>query len=209
MQRYYLDETSSFHRYFSRRYPGSMDHISTRCNEVTVPAIARLLACFRSRSLPVLFFRLCGTAPDRSDLHRFFKRSDDEARERGFPDIYPLESDPYSDIVRELSPYVGELVVTKTGFGGFTRGKTAEELRDIGVNVLVMTGLATSQCVETTARQASELGFSIVMVEDAVADYSDESHYASLVASRGVLGGTIVDSASLEDDLVRSLGTVR
>jgi nicotinamidase-related amidase len=60
------------------------------------------------------------------------------------------------------------------------------------VGTLVFTGLATSQCVETTARDASDRGFRVVHVEDAQADYDEISHTSSLYSSQGVCGGIIV-----------------
>jgi len=66
-----------------------------------------------------------------------------------------------------------------------------------------MTGLATSQCVETTARDASEKGYIVVHVENAQADYSLESHDASLYSSRGVCGGHIVDAEFLTSSSTR------
>jgi nicotinamidase-related amidase len=71
------------------------------------------------------------------------------------------------------------------------------ELRARGVGAVVMTGLATSQCVDTTARDASERGFIVVHVEDGQADYSVDDHDASLFASRGVCGGHVVESEFL------------
>jgi nicotinamidase-related amidase len=56
----------------------------------------------------------------------------------------------------------------------------------------VFTGLSTSQCVETTARDASERGYHIVHIEDAQADYDELSHASSLYSSQGVCGGFIM-----------------
>ena len=62
-----------------------------------------------------------------------------------------------------------------------------------------MTGLATSQCVETTARDASDRGYGIVHLEDCQADYHEISHRASLIASRSVCGGHVLGAEDFLD----------
>jgi ureidoacrylate peracid hydrolase len=203
MQRYYIDQLSPFHRYYSEKYPGSMDYIDARCRDVVVPAIRRVQKSFRSQKLPIVYFKLCGIREDRSDLHRFFSRENRIAAEEGYKDIYPIESDPFAAILPELAPQGGETVLRKCGFGGFTLKGYEERLRDLGVARLAFVGLATSQCVDTTARQASDLGFEIAFIEDGLADYSYDSHLASLHASRGTCGGLIMTS----DEVIATLLT--
>ncbi len=195
MQKYYLLPESQFSRYFSHLYPGSLDYIRLRANDTVVPNIARARKEFLRRKLPVIYLRLCGTHPDRLDLHRFFQRSYEEGLSRGFADVYPLESDAMSDVIDELKPVKGDAVIVKTTFSPFSSTSIESYLLEQGISRLVMTGLATSQCVETTGRDASERGFDIIQLHDAQADYDEITHNASLLSSRGVCGGALYDTS--------------
>lgn len=192
MQNYYLKRDSTYQRYFNDIQPGCLDYILNRCESTVIPNIRRLLSLFREQSSPVIFLRLCGTDPDRADLHRFFRDLHHKAKLGGYDDMYPLESDPFADIVDELCPLVSETIISKTTFSPFTSTGIEAMLGKSGIRTLVFTGLATSQCVETTARDASDRGFGVVHVEDAQADYDEISHTSSLYSSQGVCGGNIV-----------------
>jgi nicotinamidase-related amidase len=201
VQRYYLDPAAPFYRWAENRHRGAMSYISKRCNETAIPNIMLMLLAFRKAKLPVFFLRLCGTAPDRSDLHRFFRKANDRACMEGFPGIYPLENDALADMDQRVSPLPGEHIVNKTSFSGFSSGDFATRIRESGIDTLFMTGLATSQCVETTARDASDRGYSIVMVEDAMADYDQDTHQLSLYSSQAVCGGFVVTASYASRDI--------
>ncbi len=193
MQRYYIEPESSFSRYFEHVHPGAMKYIEERCRTTVTPNIQALLQHARLAEVPCVYLRLCGTHSDRSDLHSAFRSSYDRAGQRGFPDTYPLQSDPWSDVIPAIKPMPEDAVFCKTTFSGFTKGQALEDwLRQAQITTLVMTGLATSQCVETTARDGSERGFSIVHIQDAQADYEELLHRASLISSQGVCGGCIL-----------------
>jgi nicotinamidase-related amidase len=199
MQNFYLKRDSPYYNYFNTIQPGCLDYILTRCETIVIPNIRRLLASFREQSLPVIFLRLCGKDPDRTDLHRFFMDTYLKSRRAGFDNIYPLENDSYADIVDDIKPLPSEIVVNKTTFSPFTRTDFDNILRTAGISMLVITGLSTSQCVETTARDASDRGYHIVLIEDAQADYDELSHTSSLLSSQGVCGGFIAKT----DDFIR------
>lgn len=196
MQNYYLKRNSPYHTYFNTIQPGCLNYICARCETIVIPNIQRLLDSFRKESLPVIYLRLCGKDPERADLHPFFRDTYVKSRRAGFDNVYPLENDPYADIIDEIKPLPSETVVNKTTFSPFTNTNFDGILRNCEVSMLVFTGLSTSQCVETTARDASDRGYRVVLIEDAQADYDELSHTSSLVSSQGVCGGLI---ASTED----------
>ena len=192
MQNYYIDPSSDFTRYFESLSPGCMSYISRRCRDVVVPNIVRLIKFFRDRERVIIYLGLCGTDPERKDLHRFFRESWQKGREAGFPDIYPLSHHPMAAVIDELRPAPGDDFITKTTFSAFSSTDIETRLKRRGIGELVFTGLATSQCVETTARDASDRGFRVVQIEDAQADYDEATHGASLFSSQGVCGGIIM-----------------
>ncbi|QKW24788.1 isochorismatase family protein [Streptomyces seoulensis] len=70
------------------------------------------------------------------------------------------------DILAELAPQGGEPVVTKTSADAFLNTDLDETLIRLGVTELLVTGFATENCVETTARQALSHGYDLVLVAD-------------------------------------------
>lgn len=201
MQRYYLEEDSPFGRFHENEEPGCLDYIHRRCRNTVLPNIQKLLAAFRTAGRPVFFLRLCGSLPDRSDLHPNFAEIHRLADAEGTPGVYPLVDDPMSEISPHIAPLPEDAVYTKTTYSAFTGGPFEADLRAAGVTTLVFAGLATSQCVDTTARDAADRGYRVIHVEDAQADYSEAVHFASLRASRGVCGGYIATTQTLLEAL--------
>ena len=194
MQRYYFDPAAPFFNYYFKNHPGSMDYISTRVQNIVLPNIGLLLDFFRKYSLPIIFLRLCGTQPDRSDLHHAFYEAHQVALSDGVENLYPLADDPMASMPNAIAPKAGESIIDKTTFSAFTSTELDKKLKKIGVDSLVFTGLATSQCVDTTARDAADRGYSIIHIEDAQADYDEDVHISSLKSSMGVCGGTIMST---------------
>ncbi len=194
MQNYYLRSDSVYAGYYDSIYPGSLSYIRERSFGVTIPNIKKMATVFRKRDLPVIYLRLCGKSPDRLDLHRFFKKTYDDAMGKGFNGVYPVENDPEADIIDELRPEPGDIIVNKTTFSPFSSSGIDSILKSLNVSALVFTGLATSQCVETSARDASDRGYEVYQIDDAQSDYDEMVHEASLYASRGVCGGMIYNT---------------
>ena len=192
MQNYYLKRDSSYYGYFNSQHAGCLDYILTRCETTVIPNIRRLQECFRGHSLPVIFLRLCGTDPERGDLHPIFRDTHFRGKRAGFDNLYPLANDPFADVADEIRPLPGETIVNKTTFSPFTATGIDRIFRERGISLLAFTGLATSQCVETTARDASDRGYGVIQIEDAQADYDETTHNASLFSSQGVCGGMII-----------------
>lgn len=202
VQNYYLLPESDFQRFHASLHPDSLDYIGERCRATVLPNIARLLDEFRAKGLPVFFLRLCGVAADRSDLHPFFREAWSAGVAAGFPDVYPLAGSHMADVVTAIQPAPGEVIFDKTTFSAFTAGDFADHLHAAAARTLVFAGLATSQCVDTTARDASDRGFAVLHVPDAQADYSEEMHHAALYSSQGVCGGAFLNTT----ELTRHLG---
>lgn len=205
LQRYYLDPASSFRAWAQARAPGALAFIEERVRTSVVPAVLRLKTVFADRNWPVAYLRLCGSLVDRSDLHRIFRQAHLRAASEGFPELYPLADNPLSDVLAEAAPGTGDAVFVKTTFSGFASGGLAAWLEEVRPLSIAFAGLATSQCVDTTAREASDRGYGVIHIEDAQADYGPDEHFASLFASRGVCGGTVLSSEEFCRDPERAV----
>lgn len=198
LQRYYLEPDAPFIAYSERRWAGSTAYIRRRVEDAVRPALARLVPLFRSKGWPIAYLRLCSEREDRSDLHRFFVDFHRKALAAGYPGAYPLASETLAEPAPFCAPQAGDLVVDKRGYSGFCGTELDGRLKAAGVDTLLLAGLATSQCVDTTARDASDRGYKIAFAEDALADYDEDFHQAALYASVGVCGGQIYDSERIE-----------
>lgn len=97
-----------------------------------------------------------------------------------------VEGSDKAQIVPELTPQAGDLVVTHQRVGGFSASQLDVLLRSRGISTLLFTGVATNASVESTARQASDLGYRTVIVADACSAADPAAHEAS-IASLGLL----------------------
>ncbi len=131
------------------------------------PVIERtreLLDAFRERGLPVVLVNVAGGAPGRTQQ---------QARR----DALPAD---WTDLVPELNRQPGDHVVTKKTWGAFTATDLDAYLKAAGVTQIVLTGVATSIGVESTARQAHELGYNVTLAVDAMTDLSADAHTNSV-----------------------------
>ena len=124
---------------------------------------AELAAAFRARGLPVVLVNVTGGAPGRTD-----------AQQAGAP--RPAFGADFAELVAQLDVQPGDELVTKQTWGAFTGTSLESFLRGRGATQVVLTGVATSAGVESTARFAHELGFNVVLVTDAMSDRSADAH---------------------------------
>lgn len=87
----------------------------------------------------------------------------------------PLPPD-FADFVPELTPREGDVVITKRNWGAFYGTELELQLRRRGVRTIVLGGISTNYGVESTARDAFERAYDLVLVEDAMAGMGAEAH---------------------------------
>jgi nicotinamidase-related amidase len=132
----------------------------------------KLAGAFRERGLPVVHVNVTGGAPGRTSLSR-------PARE--------LPAD-WAELVLPVED--GDVTVTKQTWGAFLGTGLDAALRERGVTQVVITGVATSMGVESTARAAHEHGYHVTIASDAVTDMDPVSHDHSLARVFPKLGET-------------------
>ena len=135
---------------------------------------AALAEAFRRHGLPVVLVNATGVAPGRTE----------QARPRG---EFPAG---WSDLVPELNQQPGDHTVTKRTWGAFTSTDLDEHLKKLGVTQVVVAGVATIIGVESTARQAHELGFNVTLAVDAITDMNPDAHSNSITRIFPRLGET-------------------
>lgn len=98
-----------------------------------------------------------------------------------------LDNTSATEIIDELKPEAGDWNVANPKVSAFASSNLDERLRSAGIDTVVLFGVATNLSVESTGRSAGDLGYRVVIVEDACAAASQEAHDATL-ASFGLLG---------------------
>lgn len=187
--------------------PGSMDYYNERLRTTTVPAIQRLLHSFRTRGLPVIYLVIGSPHRDLRDCPpRFRAWALNLERQTGVQDLW-WSGNPDFRILDELAPEDGETVIRKTTNGAFNSSRIDEALQWMGIDTLITTGVVTSACVETTARDAADRGYHCVLVDEATADYDEAMHQATLRAFKLNLG-RVVDTVETIDNALDTKGTV-
>lgn len=169
-------------RVFATVDPARAQYYFRRLRDVVVPNIQRLLGFFRARRLRVIYLTLGPVLEDGSDLSPSFRRRYRVEEETlGFHVTYPKGTRGH-EILEEIAPRKGELVVNKTANSAFNASDIDRLLRNLGVQCLVVAGVGTDVCVETTARDAVDRGYDCVLVEDACATLDEESHESALLS---------------------------
>lgn len=98
-----------------------------------------------------------------------------------------VEGSAKAEIVPQLTPQDGDIVLTHQRVGGFSASQLDVVLRSRGIDTILFAGIATNASVESTARQASDLGYRTIIVADACSTADQAAHDAA-IASLGLLG---------------------
>ncbi len=109
-----------------------------------------------------------------------------------------IRGEPGHDIVPELYPIAGEPVIDKPGKGAFYATDLDALLRNFGIQHLLVCGVTTEVCVNTTVREANDRGYRCVVLADCCASYFPQFHEIGLamIKAQGAIFGWVSDSAS-------------
>jgi len=174
--------------------------------QAIVTTVKRLLDGFRAAGLPVIHTRECHK-PDLSDCPP-------AKRNRGAPSLRIGDPGPMgrilisgeygADIVSELAPVEGEIVLDKPGKGAFYGTDLGEILKARGVTQLVFAGVTTEVCVQTTMREANDRGYECLLATDATESYFPAFKAAAIemITAQGAIVGWGTDT----DSIVEALG---
>jgi len=181
-QNYSSNPQAGLVKMFIEKYPAVAAYYIPRITEVTIPNTRRLLDAFRAAGREVFFTRHGALLPDGRDMIVRRRQRDIDARattER--PHLWSRGSFEHQ-IVDNLAPLPHELVIDKNASSPFNGSAIDQLLRNMGIDTLVVAGMATDMCVETTSRDAADRGYNVIVVEDAVATFVEEHHTAALSA---------------------------
>lgn len=149
----------------------------------TIAPIQGLLNAFRKFGRPVVFTRfLSRETPDLLWLWSPQCRPDTRCCWKSHKRTYGDADGALgcADVIDELAPRPGEIVIDKYGYGAFHGTDLDARLRALGVESLLVTGTVTQICVEETAREAFHHGYRTTLISDGVSSFAPDLHAATL-----------------------------
>ncbi|MEU0545524.1 cysteine hydrolase [Nocardia sp. NPDC005978] len=166
-----------------------------------IEPLARLMAAARAAGIPVIHTRE-GHLPDLSDCPPSKLLRGSPTQRIGDPGRYGrllVRGEYGHDIIDELAPAPGEVVIDKPGKGAFYATELSAVLTARSIDSLLVTGVTTEVCVHTTVREANDRGYECLVVSDCVGSYFPEFQRAGLemIAAQGGIFGWVADSAAV------------
>jgi len=158
--------------------------------DAAIPHIQRLLALFRHKQMEVIHVRVAERTQNSRDVGL-------KQLVRGL--IVPSNTRE-ADFLESIAPAGDELIIDKSSSGVFPVTNLDRLLRNIGIDTMLFTGTSTGGCVESAVHDALDLGYQVVVVDDACADSSREAHAVAL-ARLGSAGAHILRT----DELAQAL----
>jgi nicotinamidase-related amidase len=165
----------------------------------TIEPLQAVLVGVRAAGMTVIHTRE-GHLPDLSDLPPAKLHRGNATLKIGDPGPKGrilIRGEYGQDIIDELAPIEGEVVIDKPGKGAFYATAFGDVLAAKGITSLVVTGVTTEVCVHTTVREANDRGFECLVLSDCVGSYFPEFQRVALdmVAAQGGIFGWVAPSA--------------
>ena len=169
-----------------------------------IPTVRKILTAARETGMFVIHTRE-GHRPDLSDCPPA-KLNRGKKQGAGIGDVGPMgriliRGEYGHDIVDELKPEEGEVIIDKPGKGAFYSTDLELVLRTRNIQNLIVCGVTTHVCVSTTIREANDRGFDCLLLSDCSAAFDPADHEATLknIHQQGGIFGLVSTSAQVID----------
>lgn len=162
-----------------------------RLEHLVLPNVKRMQAAFRRQNQEVIHVRIEALTKDGRDRSTAHKRID----------CLVAKGSKEAEFLPEVAPQGDEIMISKTSSGVFNSTNIEYVLKNLGITQLVVVGVLTNECIETTVRDASDRGFITIVASDATAAFSEQLQEASLTNLHGTYT-TVATTDAIIDKLV-------
>lgn len=169
--------------------PQAQEYYFNSLSERVLPNIQRLLRAFRLYKLEVIHTRIQSLTRDGRDRSNGHKRLD----------LLAPPGSKDAEFLPEVAPEGDEIVINKTASGVFSSTNLHYVLKNIGIEALYVVGVYTNECVETTVRDACDLGYRVTVVEDCCTTVTPELHKASLTTLKDRYARVLSTSEAIQE----------
>jgi nicotinamidase-related amidase len=150
-------------------------YLFERIREAVIPNGQKLLAACRAAGVEVIYTVVESLTLDGRDRSLDYKVSG----------IFFPKGAWGAEVLDELKPLANEIIIPKTSSSLFNSTNFEYVLRNLGVEYIMVMGVVTDQCVETTVRDGCDRGFMMTLIDDACATFSEQRHKESLIGIKG------------------------
>ena len=166
--------------------------------DVIIPNCAKLLDFFRKHRMRIFYGAFGASLLDGKDLHPL--------RQMRLKEVPAFTTEDFEfRILEELKPQRGELVIPKSTRSAFSGTSLDHRMRMAGIDTIVVVGVATDVCVSSTARGAWDLGYKVIMIDDATATFTLEDQIYTM-RNWAAFFGKVMDTDELIEELAQKLG---
>lgn len=159
----------------SRASEPAHSYLRHRLGNLVVPNGERLIGACRAAGVEVIYTVIECLTLDGRDRGLDYKISG----------LFAAKGSREAEVIDELAPLDNEIVIPKTSSSLFNSTNADYVLRNLGVEYILVMGMITDQCVETTIRDGCDRGYLMTVIEDACAAHSERRHGESLAGIKG------------------------
>ncbi len=150
-------------------------YLHDRIKNAVIPNGQRLIAACRAAGTEVIYTVIECLTLDGRDRSLDYKISG----------LFAAKGSREAEVIDALAPLDNDIVIPKTSSSLFNSTNFEYVLRNLGVEYLMVMGMVTDKCVETTVRDGCDRGFLMTVVEDACAANAERRHEESLIGIDG------------------------
>jgi len=203
MQKYQVEKDYIAYKSMNNIVPGFLEYFVKEVEQKVTPNLQKLLEFCHEVGITVIYTKYSSFMPDGSDFSNNVKFLNNIAKNLLGEVAFPYINHPSSDIIDDLKPDDRDFVIQKNTSGTFISTRLDSFLRNMGIETVLVSGVVTNFCVHSTAREASDYGFQVVIVDDCCAAWSPNIHESTL-KSFGLIYGFVLPYQKLIKKISRT-----